>query len=258
MELRQWAELILSANNLEDKLFSPELLTDHEPGEALFWKEPNRPAGMHFQRHTRKQKLPSLHQFHNPFNRAICLHRFAGHELLAVEVMAWALLAFPKAPPSFRKGLAQTLREEQGHVQLYTQRLAELGVSFGDLPLYKHFWSYLPYFRCPLHYLSTMSLTFEMANLDFAPYYGYCFAKWGDDASAALMQRIFKDECRHVSFGYHWLKRLKPDALTEWETWLELLPQPLSPRRAKGISFKEEGRRRAGLPDSWIESLKRL
>ena len=137
MELREWAVRILSADTLEEKLFCPDKLVDFEPGEPLTFNEPVRPIGMGFQKRTREQKLPPFHEHKSEENRAVCLHRFAGHELLAVEIMAQALTAFPEAPKAFRKGLAYTLKEEQGHVRLYMKRLEEMGLKFGDLPLYR-------------------------------------------------------------------------------------------------------------------------
>jgi hypothetical protein len=97
MELRDWAVRILSADTIEEKLLLPTELTDREAGEATFWDTPSRPENMHFQKHTRKEKLPSLNELKEQDKRAICLHRFAGHELLAVEIMAYALLAFPES-----------------------------------------------------------------------------------------------------------------------------------------------------------------
>lgn len=256
MELREWALRILSADTLKEKLFNPEKLTDFDPGPALLFKEPVRPMGMHFQRHSRREKLPTFHEHRDPHKRAICLHRFAGHELLAVEIMAQALLAFPEAPKHFRKGVANTLREEQGHVQLYIRRMEALGLKFGDLPLYRHFWAYVPHLTCPVRYVSVMSLTFEMANLDFAPMYGNSFSRVGDLLSAALMQQILDDEINHVSFGMHWLKKLKQPQTSEWETWEHNLPKPMTPKRAKGFVLHEETRRRAGIPEEWIQKLK--
>jgi uncharacterized ferritin-like protein (DUF455 family) len=256
MELREWAVRILSADSLDDKLFSPDRLTDHHPGPALFWKEPVRPPGMEFKRHTRKEKLPTFRDHHTQDHRAICLHRFAGHELLAVEIMAYALLAFPDASKHFRRGVANTLREEQGHVQLYIDRMQEMGLRFGDLPLYRHFWAHVPFITSPLRYLSLMSLTFEMANLDFAPLYGQSFARHGDTESAELMTKILEDEIRHVAFGCQWLRKLKPSGESECETWKNNIPEMVTPNRARGFLFFEEHRKRAGIPQSWIEYLK--
>lgn len=259
MELREWAIRILSAETLAEKLADPGEWSDLTPGPALIWKEPARPAGMHFCRKRKEEKLPSFQEHHDPDKRAICLHRFAGHELLAVEIMAFTLLAFPEAPPSFRQGLAYTLREEQGHVRLYMEQMQRLGIKFGDLPLYRHFWKHIPYIQSPLHYISMMSLTFEMANLDFAPLYGQSFARAGDAESARLMATILKDEVRHVHFGRQWLGRFKSDEETEWDAWEKTLATTLlTPKRAKGFHVHEEPRKQAGIPLEWILKLQEL
>ncbi|MBF5058822.1 DUF455 family protein [Candidatus Neptunochlamydia vexilliferae] len=256
VEMREWAVRILSADTLEEKLFSPDHLTDNEPGPPMIWNEPTRPPGMQFQRRKREGKLPPFQAHHDPNNRAACLHRFAGHELLAVEIMAYALLRFPEAPAHFRKGLAHTLKEEQEHVRLYMKELSRLGVQFGDLPLFKHFWCHTPYLTSPLSYVSVMSLTFEMANLDFAPMYGASFEKSGDKEAAALMARILKDEIAHVSFGWRWLQKFKKKELSEWDAWAEAQSPLLSPKRARGFLIHEEHRRKAGVSKAWIEQLK--
>lgn len=257
MELRQWAHRILSADTLEEKLLTPDQLTDLEPGSAFYWDLPTRPLGMEFKRHTKEEKLPAFHEHQDPDKRAICLHRFAGHELLAVEIMAYALLAFPDAPKHFRRGIANTLREEQDHVKLYVDRLLDLGVRFGDMPLYRHFWTYTPHLRSPLEYISVMSLTFEMANLDFAPMYGQSFARAGDESSAALMKQILLDEVNHVSFGYQWLRKMKKQEESEWDCWRSHTPELLNVKRAKGFILFAEHRRQAGIPEEWIDKIKK-
>jgi uncharacterized ferritin-like protein (DUF455 family) len=255
MELREWAIRILSADTLEEKLLCPEILTDDHPGEPLIFNEPVRPVGMTFNKRTKEQKLPHFQNHGKEENRAVCLHRFAGHELLAVEIMAHALTAFPNAPKAFRKGVAHTLKEEQGHVKLYIERMGQMGLQFGDLPLFKHFWNHVPYLTTPIRYVSVMSLTFEMANLDFAPLYGRSFAAFGDDLSAALMAQILKDEINHVSFGFRWLNKFKGEN-PSWNSWIENLSPKIAPKRAKGFVVMEENRRKAGIPDDWIEQLK--
>jgi uncharacterized ferritin-like protein (DUF455 family) len=259
MELREWAESILSADTMEGKLYHPGSLKDEKPGSPLFWKEPVRPAGMGFKQHSKDEKLPSLQEHGNPDNRAACLHRFAGHELLAVEIMAFTLLAFPDAPPHFRKGLANTLREEQDHVRLYTARMNDLGIRFGDLPLFRHFWTHTRHITSPMHYVSMMCLTFEMANLDFAPIYGKSFLRHGDQESAQLMATILKDEIAHVGFGLNWLRRFKVPEQTEWDAWEKTLADTiLLPKRAKGFFIHEEPRIEAGVSREWIQKLKEL
>jgi uncharacterized ferritin-like protein (DUF455 family) len=259
MELREWAIRILSGERIEEKLLDPLSLSDENPGSALLWKEPSRPQGMGFIKHERsRDRLPKPEEFSDPDKIAICLHRFGGHELLAVEMMAYALLAFPNAPRSFRMGVANTLKEEQGHVRLYSTRLKEMGVEFGDLPLYKHFWRYTKNFTSPIEYVSIMSLTLEMANLDHAPFFGAAFQKVGDAASFDLMKTILTDEIAHVGFGMAWFKKLQQKDRCSWEVYKDSLPLPLSPNRARGPLFNEESRKKASVPRTWIQNLSLL
>lgn len=255
MELRDFALKVLSADTLEDKLKTPPKLTDQTPGPSLFFNEPVRPPGMSFSYRTKTEKLPAFHELTDPDKRAICLHRFAGHELLAVEIMAHALLAFPEAPRAFRMGLANTLKEEQEHVRLYIAEMSRLGLRFGDLPQYKHFWCQVPYLTDPINYVSVMSLTFEAANLDFAPHYGQTFEKAGDFSASRLMARILKDEIAHVSFGYAWLKKFKAPTLSTWDAWAKAQTPLLTPKRAKGFIFNASSRLEANLPQEWVDNL---
>ncbi|HPE84886.1 MAG TPA: DUF455 family protein [Chlamydiales bacterium] len=255
LELREWAISILSADTLENKLHSPLKLTDYHPGPPLLWDEPSRPIGMELCKRKKSEKLPPLHDLHDPNKRAICLHRFAGHELLAVEIMAYTLLACPEAPPHFRKGLANTLKEEQEHVRLYMEEMQHLGIQFGDLPLYRHFWAHTRFITHPAHYVSTMCLTLEMANLDFAPIYKSAFERFEATSSAALMQRILDDEIGHVSFGYNWLKKFKPPEKSAYQMWTESLSPLMTPRRARGPIYHPDHRRQAGIDEEWIHHL---
>lgn len=259
MELRAWAIQILGGASIEEKLYAPPELTDENPGVSILWKEPNRAYPLRFQPYRRgKNKLPPLHTHHLPDNRAICLHRFASHELQAVEIMAYAILAFPEAPSSFRMGVAHILKEEQNHTQLYIDAMKPFGLQLDDLPHYRHFWAYVKALLHPIQYISTMNLTFEMANLDFAPIYGESFKRNGDLASSLLMDRIFQDEMDHVGFGWRWLEKFKSPEQSSWQCWKEALPSHLLPKHAKGFIFNETAREQIGIEKSWILNLKML
>lgn len=255
MEIRDWALRILTAETLEDKLFDPILVTDFEPGPALRWSEPSRPVGCHFSPKSTDKKLPPFHDHQKAENRAICLHRFAGHELLAMEIMAFVLLAFPKAHPHFRKGVIHTLREEQEHFRLYLRRMKELGMNYGDCPSFRHFWAHTKYIQSPRDYIAMMSLTLEQANLDFALMYGASFARVGDQETAKLMRYVLEDEIEHVAFGYQWLQKMKLRSENSWDTWVQSLSPIQPPARAKGFILHPEPRLEAGLPQSWIDNL---
>jgi uncharacterized ferritin-like protein (DUF455 family) len=105
-----------------------------------------------------------------------------------------------------------------------------------------------------------MSLTFEMANLDFAPIYGKSFAHFGDHESAQLMARILKDEISHVKFGWKWLESLRSRDETAWDAWEKTLATTLlTPKRAKGFYVPDEAPRlKANIPSEWIQKIKAL
>jgi hypothetical protein len=177
--------------------------------------------------------------------------------LLAAELMALALLKFPKAPAAFRLGLAETLREEQRHTRWYLARMRECGVEFGQYPLSGYFWDAVSPMESPLDYVSRLSLTFEQANLDYARHYSRILAEAGDAKSASILRKIYEDEIQHVGYGLHWFRQWKDPSESDWGALQKRLPFPLSPSRAKGnrTGFNEEGRRAAGFDEDYIRRL---
>jgi uncharacterized ferritin-like protein (DUF455 family) len=192
----------------------------------------------------------------DPRQRARILHALANHELQAIELFAWAQLAFPDTPAAFRRGLVAILADEQRHFELYRGRLLALGCRFGDHPVTGHFWNKLEHLATPLGFVCTMCLTFENANLDFAGDYAAAARASGDEATAAALDQVHADEIRHVHFGWIWLRRFDPAAAEDmWQAYLRHVRPPLGPRRARGARFDREARRRAGLDDAFIEAL---
>src|SRR5271167_210720 len=169
--------------------------------------------------------------------------------------MALVLLRFPEAPAAFRKGVLLTLKDEQEHTRLYLRRMKECGVHFGELPVSGYFWRSVSVMENPMDYVSSLCLTFEQANLDFARHYARGFATVGDDASAALLEKIYRDEIGHVAYGLKWFRRWKNPGDSDWEAFCRQLKFPLSPQRAKGITLNVAGRRAAGFDPQFIAEL---
>jgi uncharacterized ferritin-like protein (DUF455 family) len=200
--------------------------------------------------------LPPERELHREEPRAVLLHLFANHELLATELMALAILRFPDAPRAFRNALLQTLKEEQIHTRLYMERMARCGLRFGDLPVNGFFWRHVSPMESPIDYVSRLSLTFEQANLDYSKHFGAVFQRMGDTDTAALMQRIYEDEIGHVGCGLRWFRKWKHSGESDWDAWRKVLRFPMSPARARGnVPFNADGRRRAGLDQNFIDSL---
>lgn len=256
MELRDFAEQVLFATNLREKLHAPDHLTDERPGPALpAPAAPGRPPGLEFKAAGEGSGFPALRQLDRAPERGRLLHFFANHELLAAELMALVLLRFPEAPAAFRRGVAQTLQDEQEHTRLYLDRMQASGVEFGEAPVSGYFWRALATMENPVDYVAGLSLTFEQANLDFARHFASAFAAVGDARTAALLERIHHDEIAHVAYGLKWFRRWKNPAESDWEAFRRQLKFPLSPRRAKGFSLNVEARRAAGLDPAFIAEL---
>ncbi len=257
MELREFAESVLFATSLEEKLRAPDHITDERPGTALSTPAaPGRPPNLAFKPHaTGKSEFPGLHRLEATTERGKLLHFFGNHELLATELMALVLLKFPEAPAAFRKGVFQTLRDEQEHTRLYMERMKSCGVALGDFPVSGYFWRCVAPMEHPIDYVAGLCLTFEQANLDFAGHYGRNFATVGDTASAQLLEKIYHDEIGHVAYGLKWFRRWKNPDESDWDAFCRTLKFPLSPQRAKGFTLNVAGRQAAGLDEHFIAEL---
>jgi uncharacterized ferritin-like protein (DUF455 family) len=257
MELSEFAGRVLFATTLEEKLQSPAVITDERPGPALLTPEaPGRPAGLSFKpTGTARGEFPGTRQLEQERERGRLLHFFANHELLATELMALVLLKFPEAPAAFRKGVLQTLKDEQEHTRLYLERMKACGIAFGELPVSGYFWRCVAPMENPIDYVAGLCLTFEQANLDFARHFARGFATVGDDHTAKLLEKIYRDEIAHVAYGLKWFRRWKNPSESDWEAFCRTLKFPLSPQRAKGFSLNVEGRRAAGLDPQFIAEL---
>lgn len=256
MHYHEFAKTLLLGTTLEEKLYSEKNIEYNnlnldfempkEPGRIDRYKFNNDPV-----------KFPKRTSFHLDEKRAMAIHFFANHELLAIEMMAAALLFYPVKNDSdilFKKGLVKTIQDEQKHLKLYLSRMKDLGLEFGEFPLNDFFWKQIHELDTPTKFYATMALTFESANLDFAQYYEECFREVEDFKSAQIMKIVFEDEISHVALGAHWLNQWKKDK-NLWEYYKENLPGLMTPARAKGIHFNRESRIKSGLDENFVSSL---
>ncbi len=258
MEIADFARHILFDAPMAAKLFQPTEFTDLAPGAGIVVPAaparetalvlPARGAAV-------KTRFPTPRQLEEDVHRATVLHFFANHELLALELMALALLRFPEAPAKFRRGLVGTMLEEQKHLRLYCQRMGELGLDFGAVPVNGYFWEATAGMASPLEFVTQMSLTLEQANLDFSWHFLQVFRDLGDEPTAAIMEVVYQEEIGHVGHGVAWFNRWRPEGESDWEAYRRLLPLPLTPARAKGIGYCREPRRAAGLSEAFVTEL---
>jgi len=256
MEIREVARHILLSESLPEKLDRiPAELTDHEPGEALRIEVPGRPPDLQFAPRRTAPGLPRFGALRDAGKRAVAHHILANHELQALEVMAFVLLAFPDAPYEFRRGMVPIMQDEQRHTRMHVERAAELGLPFGDLPVNGYIWGKAQCFESVLDYLAGLPLTFEGRNLDHTLELEQAFEVAGDERSAAIVRAIHRDEIGHVRFGLEWLRRLKPPELTDWDAYVSHLHWPLRAEKSVGDLFHREPRVQAGMTEDFIDRL---
>ena len=257
MELRAFAERVLLSESLDAKLERVRgEFTDEAPGAALRLQEPVRPAELAFAARRSGPAMPHPETFVDPRRRAVAHHIMANHELQALEVMAWMLLAFPEAPREFRLGLAKIMLDEQRHTRMHVERAAALGLRFGDLPVNAYIWKKSQEFQSVLDYLAGMPLTFEGRNLDHTLEFDGYFTTANDPKSAAMMLAIHRDEIQHVAFGLEWLRKLKPAEMSDWDAYVQHLHFPLRPDKSVGDIFHAGPRLAAGMSAEFVERLR--
>jgi uncharacterized ferritin-like protein (DUF455 family) len=262
--IRDFCRHVLESGDLDAKLAPPRdeqgrPLRDDVESPAILIDAPARSDGLRMRGGA--PRLPRPKELVAAEARAVCLARFAHHELMAVELFAWALLRWPDLAPELRAGWLRALEDEQLHCHLYLERLAALGDRLEDHVQSDYFWKQAPAIAASPHgpraFLAAMGLTLEQANLDFTLTYRDAFRAAGDEPSAHVCQRVHDDELRHVRLASDWLMRLSPDhAGDPVAAYDDAVPFPLAANRAKGKRFDAAARRRAGLSEALIEHVR--
>ncbi len=249
-----FAQNILLGTKLEDKYTDLSFEWDDWKNFELP-NSPGRSGKLVFDE--RKHKFPKAQNLNDKQNKAMAIHSFANHELLAIEMMAAAILYYPHKTEDdirFKKGILTALKDEQKHLKMYIHRLNELGFEFGDFPLNDFFWRQMEKLPTAAHYTAVMALTFEAANLDFAQYYSEIFRKFGDETTAKILEVVLEDEISHVSFGAHWMKKWRQNKKL-WAYYQECLPWPMTPARSRGLGFDMKLHQRAVQDEDFIRDL---
>jgi uncharacterized ferritin-like protein (DUF455 family) len=256
VQIREIAERILLSESLAEKLAKiPTSLEDDRPGPARREAVPGRPPELKFALRRTAPAMPRAGALRDPKKRAVAHHILANHEMQALEVMAFVLLAFPEAPSDFRSGLVDIMRDEQRHTRLHIERAVELGLQFGNLPVNDYIWAKSQAFESVLDYLAGLPLTFEGRNLDHTLELETLFEHVGDSQSAAILRAIHRDEIGHVRFGLEWLRRLKPPEQSDWDAYTAHLHWPLRAEKSIGGRLNRGPRLKAGMTDEFIDRL---
>ena len=256
LSLETFARRLVVSDTIEKKLsFCPASISIQETAPCHRIMAPGRPNNLKVIP-GKKVKVPPIMGVRDKEQRARIIHALANHELQAAELFAWAIVAFGDTPKAFRRGLLSILTEEQEHCLLYIGLLDSLGHSFGDFPVTGHFWHKLDPIKTPLDFLCTMGLTYENANLDFANEYIQEAQKHSLTDFVSVLEKVHEEEIRHVAFAWRWFKKFKKATSSTMETYNGSVTRPLGLHRARGKTFDEASRIKAGLDQEFINACK--
>jgi uncharacterized ferritin-like protein (DUF455 family) len=188
--------------------------------------------------------------------RIAMLHALAHIELGAID------LAFDMAgrfgaefPRAFIDDWIAVGADEAMHFALLDRRLKALGSAYGAMPAHDGLWEAAAATAGDaLARLAVVPMVLEARGLDVTPTAVARFAAAGDARSAAILERIYRDEIRHVRAGSHWFesacaaRRIAPVA-----HWRKLVGSHFRGRLKP--PFNASARDEAGLPREYYEGV---
>jgi uncharacterized ferritin-like protein (DUF455 family) len=189
--------------------------------------------------------------------RIALLHALAHIELNAIDLAfdMVARFAGAVADSAFHADWVRVGAEEARHFAMLNARLGDLGAAYGDLPAHDGLWQAAEVTADDLlARLAIVPLVLEARGLDVTPAMIGRMARFGDDATAAVLETIYRDEIGHVAVGSTWFARLAGARGLEPRTaWRELV----ATRFRGGLKppFNAEARAHAGLPADWYAGL---
>ena len=217
-----------------------------EVGSAQVPSRPARPARPELKHPT---EVPKRKLGRGSAGRAALLHALAHIELNAIDLAADIVARFTgeDLPRSFYDDWLRVADEEGKHYLLLSERLAALGLVYGDLPAHDGLWQAAEETAHDLlARLAVVPLVLEARGLDVTPAMIEKLRQIDDPESAAVLQVIYREEIGHVAIGKRWFDFLcARRGLAAQETWQSLVRRHFRGRLRP--PFNEPARRQAGL-----------
>ncbi len=158
--------------------------------------------------------------------RIALIHALAHIEFVAIDLAFDMLGRFGADFPSeFADDWFRVGAEEAMHFVLLDRRLREMGSFYGALPAHDGLWDAA---RETAHDVSArlaiVPMVLEARGLDITPETVKRFKEQGDLLTAKVLDRIYQDEIRHVSFGTKWFESCcKAQKINHYEHWKALV-----------------------------------
>ena len=145
--------------------------------------------------------------FGTPEGRAGFIHAIAHIEFNAID-LAWdAVYRFRGLPDAYYADWVGVASDEARHFVLLRERLQRLGFAYGDFDAHNGLWEMAE--KTAHDGLARMALVprvLEARGLDVTPAMIVKLRTLGDDATAAILEVILREEVAHVAAGTRWLR----------------------------------------------------
>ncbi|CAG2129474.1 ferritin-like domain-containing protein [Cupriavidus numazuensis] len=215
---------------------------------------PGRPARPELVPPQRVERRRSLH---TDAGRAALIHALCHIEFNAINLALDAVWRFAGMPADYYRDWLRVADEEAFHFTLLADHLGTLGFAYGDFPAHNSLWEMCD--RTAGDVLARMALvprTLEARGLDASPPVRAKLAGAGDQAAAAIIDIILRDEVGHVAIGNRWYRWLcEQRGLNPVSTYAALAQQHRAPK-LRG-PFNLDARRAAGFDEdelAWLEA----
>ncbi|XP_020595901.1 uncharacterized protein LOC110035911 isoform X2 [Phalaenopsis equestris] len=184
------------------------------------------------------------------------LHNLAHVELNAMD-LAWDTVArfstlYDLLGDEFFSDFAHVADDESRHFEWCSQRLNELGFSYGDMPAHNFLWR-----ECNKSSgdvaarLTVIPLVQEARGLDAGPRLVQKLIGFGDHRTSNIVAKIAEEEVAHVAVGVFWFTLLcQKMGRSPCDTFKDLL-------KVHGVElkgpFNYAARDKAGMPRDWYD-----
>ncbi len=232
-----------------------KLIRHAQPDKGVQNSWPDRPARPEKPQLLEPRDMPRR-KISGENGRKAQLHALAHIELNAIDLAFDLVGRFVDAPlpDAFISDWMQVGADEARHFLMLDDRLAELGMQYGDLPAHDGLWQAAFDTRHDLPArLAVVPMVLEARGLDVTPAMMTKFSNAGDDKSARMLEIIYEDEKTHVAAGANWFTQLcalnavEPEACFKEKVARYFAGQLKPP-------FNVAARTEAGLPETYYAS----
>lgn len=153
-------------------------------------------------------RMPKRGRAGSERSRIALLHALAHIEFSAIDLAFDLVGRFgTRFPRDFADDWLGVGADEAMHFALLDRRLRALGSGYGALPAHAGLWEAAQNTaHDPLARLAVVPTVLEARGLDVTPATVGLLERAGDARSAAILNRIYQDEIRHVAAGMKWFR----------------------------------------------------